>query len=136
MGTRTGFSGDVRALRPMVAALLIAASVASGAAAQTPASGQAPAKQMAAQCEKRIDPAVAMLGLAACTGFLDGVMSTHTMMVGFYGARPAYCGPKDGIPMARALEVFVSYLRLHPDDAEGSTRQVALLALAEAYPCR
>lgn len=136
MATRMKLGGGVRKLPLLMSGLLLAASISSGAAAQMPASGQAPAKMMAAQCEKRIDPAVAMLGLAACTGFLDGVMSTHTMMVSFYGARPAYCGPKDGIPLARAVEVFVSYLRLHADDAEGSARQIALVALGEAYPCR
>lgn len=90
---------------------------------------------MAAQCEGKIAPAVAGLGIAACAGFLDGVMSTHRMMVDFYGARPAFCTPERGIAMQRAVEVFVGYLATHSDHADTSARQAALFALAAAYPC-
>lgn len=110
--------------------------VPTAAEAQQPATGSDSAKQMAAQCQKQIDPAVAMLGVAACSGFLDGVMSTHRMMVMFYGARPAYCVPEEGISIGRALDAFVSYLRTHPADADASARQAVLLALADAFPCR
>lgn len=121
--------------RAICCALLIL-GMGGAVQAQEPGAGGGPAKQMAAQCEKRMEPDVAELGLIACAGFLDGVMSTHRMMVSFYGARPAYCVPDEGISIQRALDVFVGYLKSHPADGDASARQVVLLALADAYPCR
>lgn len=50
-------------------------------------------------------------------------------------AMPSFCAPDEGISIERAIEAFMSFVRLRPDLGDGSARIVVLMALEHAYPC-
>lgn len=100
-----------------------------------PSSGQEDARRMAAQCEAPEGAPEGMIARGYCLGFVDGVLSTHKLMVSFHDAHPAFCPPESGLSLGEGRAIFLRWLESHPEDGAGSARQVILLALAASYPC-
>jgi hypothetical protein len=72
--------------------------------------------------------------LGFCYGFFEGAVRYHEAISGASNVRELVC-PPEGTTRKQAVEVFISYMREHPQYlAEGSIDAI-FRALMERWPC-
>lgn len=108
----------------------------TNAQAQGPAIGGSPAREMAAVCEGRVDAALKDFALLNCSMYILGVIDAHDLMTSYYGAKPAFCPPNRAqFSVSRIKEIFGGYIRIYPEYANVSTKEVLFRSLGSVYPC-
>lgn len=77
-----------------------------------------------------------MLDAMWCMGYMSGLLDGFS--VGDYkvGDAKVMCAPEEGLTRTQAMKIVNKWLREHPEALPKSGRRGALLALANAYPCK
>ncbi len=89
------------------------------------------------QCEGRSPQGLEALGPILCATYLSGILDGYqvrTMEAGV--GRQALCPPAAGIENEQSKLIVEKWLRDHPDALGEPARVPAIVAIAQAFPCR
>ncbi|MDR2874488.1 MAG: hypothetical protein LBV44_00975 [Methylobacillus sp.] len=126
----------MRFLLIALATLLLGASL--------PASAAVTGQELLTRCaaaEKSLDGKEQPTGEEAldgmwCMGYMSGLLDGFSVNDYTVGGAKVMCVPETGLTRTQALRVVTKWLRDHPDALPKNGRRGALLALANAYPCK
>ena len=71
-----------------------------------------------------------------CMGYMSGLLDGFSVSDYRVGNAKVMCVPDEGLTRTQALRIVNKWFREHPDALPKSGRRGALLALANAYPCK
>lgn len=111
--TINGHMRRVDELKRIAATVILSVVIPAGASARDQRTAQ-----LYWSCAGRGGPTEA----AMCAGYFDGILDMHSMMVGFFKVKPAYCLPERGISIEQAMRVFIAWVEKNPDQMHHSAR--------------
>lgn len=69
-----------------------------------------------------------------CTSYVRGVIEGAVFQSGYSKTALPFCAP-DGVQYGQFKDIFVKYLRDHPEKRHLSTSVLVMIATTQAYPC-
>lgn len=71
-----------------------------------------------------------------CMGYMSGLLDGFSVSDYKVGNAKVMCVPDEGVTRTQAMRIVNQWFREHPEALPKSGRRGALLALANAYPCK
>ena len=124
------------ALRQSLCVVLVTMLLAISASLPLPAHALT-GLELLRQCEGRSPQGLEALGPILCVTYLSGILDGYqvrTMEAG--GGRQALCPPAAGIENEQTKRLVEKWLRDNPNALAEPARVPAVIALAQAFPCR
>jgi len=114
-------------------ALVLSILILSGAASDAPAESLNGAELLALCDTPKSDSMVYFTNFSLCAGYINGV--SDASMCGKVVGGAGHSNP-EGATVGQIFEVFVTWMRKHPQNASEGASVVVARSLAEAYPCK
>ena len=71
-----------------------------------------------------------------CIGYITGILDGIPLVFAIRPESRFFCSPTGGISAGQQVRIVVKYLEDNPEKLHDSARMQALLALAQAFPCK
>jgi len=71
-----------------------------------------------------------------CMAYMAGMLDAYTVISGLYPQAKFACIPETGISGEQVMNIFIKWVKDHPEKQHIPARTIVLLSLRDAFPCK